>query len=186
MKIGMNTYEQRPHFKASFAKTAETKKALKELCKEGHYRFYEMQTALKKAKVKDVIEVTLEEDSPRYARIFNDFIFKNTANNHSVRLSDRSSSDGFSNLILSNQKKIADYEFTGTSPAGKERYYRYLDKVLSNEANTTKDRKVADKMLKLAENLEARAKKLRGEAENMYDTACKKETEYLLREINLM
>ena len=44
MKIGLNTYEQRPQFKASFAKTAETKKALKAFCEKDHYRLYEIKT----------------------------------------------------------------------------------------------------------------------------------------------
>ena len=47
MKIGLNTYEQRPQFKASFAKNPQTKQALKTLLEEDFYKLYEIKEALK-------------------------------------------------------------------------------------------------------------------------------------------
>ena len=106
MKIGLNTYEQRPQFKASFAKTAETKKALKAFCEKDHYRLYEIKTVLKKAKVKDVIEISMIDNGTKWP----DFIFKNTATDSFVNSADRGYRDGISNLFFSNGKKVEDYE----------------------------------------------------------------------------
>ena len=186
MKIGFNTYEQRPQFKASFATTPGTKKALKALCEENHYRLYELTNVLKKAEAKDVIEVSLIKKSP--ARNFNRYIFKNTANNKSVNSDDRGFIDGASNLLFSNGEKVKDYEaaFLTYKEDDIEYINSHFEKELGKEANTTEDRKTASEMYDIAFNLEEQYHKHMEDGANLIKTAEEKEKAYLLKKLNLL
>lgn len=183
MKVGFNTYEQRPQFKASFAKTAETKKALKALCEQSHEKLYEVNTILKKVKVKDIIEVSIINNEE-----YSGYLFKNTATNDSLDTSHRGFFLGISDLLFSNGKSISDYQPKPLSRSKKDQQFIYtrMEKELRKEAGTVKDRKVADEILDIAFDLEERYRRLMDDAQHLNDLAAKKEKAHLMKELDLL
>lgn len=186
MKIGFNTYEQRPQFKASFATTPGTKKALKALCEENHYRLYELNTALKKAEVKDIIEVSYVKDFLNKTKGY--YIFKNTANNKSVNSRNLGFVDGISNLPFSNDRKIEDYEPAPLACKSSDIEFEHsrFEKELREEANTAEDHKTINEMYNTAFELEERYTKLLNDGAQMKELAEEKEKAYLMKELGLL
>ena len=184
MKVEFNTYEQRPQFKASFAKTAETKKALKAFCEKDHYRLYELKTVLKKAKVKDIIEVYINNNGTNPPN----FLFRNTATDCFVNSADRGYRDGISNLLFSNGKKVEDYEPAPLTCLPKDAKYNdsRLEKKLREEADTIEDRKMINEVLDMAYELDEMASKLSDAYKHFRKFAEKKEKDYLMKDLDLL
>ena len=172
MKISFNTYEQSPQFKASFAKTPQTKAALKELCNKHHTKLYDAKCAFKNAPVKDVIEVSIIQ-SPEHKNL-KDFLFVNTTTGSSARLFDPNGDviGGFTSIKLSNGKKVSDY--TPKNPIYLDSYtYSFFEKNLREEAGTVEDHKAISKLhdVELSEKLEP---------------IRQKEKDYLMKDLDLL
>ena len=184
MKVGLNTYEQRPQFKASFAKTAETKKALRTFCNLDHYRLYELKTVLKKARVKDIIEVSMLDNGTKHP----DFIFKNTANDFSVNSANHGYRDGISNLLFSNGKSVEDYEPAPLTYLKKDNKFSHsrIEKKLREEADTVKDFKAVDDIHDIAFDLEERYSRLLNDVYHLQKRIYEKEKAYLMKELDLL
>ena len=184
MKVEFNTYEQKPQFKASFAKTTETKKALKAFCEKDHYRLYELKTVLKKAKVKDIIEVYINNNGTNPPN----FLFRNTSTDCFVNSTDRGYRDGISNLFLSNGKKVEDYEPAPLTFLPKDAKYNdsRLEKKLREKADTIEDRKMINKVLDMAYELDEMASKLSDAYKHFRKFAEKKEKDYLMKDLDLL
>lgn len=189
MKVGFNTYEQRPQFKASFAKNPQTKQALKTLLEEDFYKLYEIKEALKAAPVKDVIEVSLAGDiAYRHTKKFYRYIFKNTAlkENNTAELFHYA--DGTSNLRLSNDKTLNSYltEMKDNIPK-KENGYLFgpLEDNLIKKAGASsldkKHRKLFDRLAKLENELEV----VEDTIHNVSNEKWEKVKEYIKKDVGL-